>query len=277
MVDPISTPNMATGYSESEIFQKIQFLCAEGEKKYIDQDNQNAIPNYQQALDQIQLLPKKDTDLELQYKINLRITDIYIQHNEWSQANKFSPGDIKRMTGDESGALSDFATSLDMKLKSLDGDNLSIGDTYHKVGRTYFSQKEYNKALSICQKALKIRINKLGDCDLIVAQSYHNIGLAYNSPGMYNDAINMNKKSLEINLAKLGLLHRSTKQNNQVILMLQKAIDILTFNYGENHRNIANTYTEVATCYRHLHQDNLAANMRQKADSIRKDLQNSPH
>ncbi|EDV19049.1 uncharacterized protein TRIADDRAFT_62498 [Trichoplax adhaerens] len=240
-------------------------------------------------------------------------------------------GDIKRMTGDESGALSDFRISLDMKLKSLDGDNLSIGDTYHKIGRAYFSQKEYNKALLMYQKALDIRIRKLGD-DVIVAQSYHNIGLAYSNLGMLDDAINMNKKSLEINLAKLdndhyhvttsydfmgnlykkkgaykealavfrksleirlqrlgsndvsvassyrniGLLHRSAKQNNQAIRMLEKAIEILTFNYGENHRNIANIYNEVATCYSHLHQKDVAANIRRKADSIRKILSHSP-
>ncbi|EDV29165.1 uncharacterized protein TRIADDRAFT_52767 [Trichoplax adhaerens] len=197
---------MATRYSELKIFQKIQLLYEEGEKKYIAQDDLNAISNYEQALDQIQSLPKKDTDLELQYKINLRITDIYIRHGEWSQATKFRQhalymanrmknqvyiadcidrqGDIKRMTGDESGALSDFRISLDMKLKSLDGDNLSIGDTYHKIGRAYFSQKEYNRALLMYQKALDIRIRKLGDDDLIVAQSYHNIGLAYSNLGM---------------------------------------------------------------------------------------------
>ncbi len=81
------------------------------------------------------------------------------------------------------------------------------GLTYNNLGRVYYSQGDYPKAIECYEKSLAIYLESLGSEHHDVASSYNNLGLVYDAQGDYPKAIEYYGNSLAIYLKSLGLEH----------------------------------------------------------------------
>ncbi|MDJ1169769.1 tetratricopeptide repeat protein [Roseofilum sp. BLCC_M154] len=109
-------------------------------------------------------------------------------------------------------------------------------DSLNSLGVAYYSQGDYEQAISYYQKALEIR-QEIGDRSGI-AKSFNNLGLAYCSQGDYGKAISNYQKAIEIfqqigdcsvtstTLMNLGNAYYAQGDYGQAMSCYQQALEI---------------------------------------------------
>lgn len=102
--------------------------------------------------------------------------------------------------------------------------NPSNDDAYNNIGLTYSSQKEYSKAIEAYQKALELNHKN----DIV----YHNFGNVHSYRKEYSKAIECYQKALELNPKSddtyytLGLVYGKQEEYSKAIENYQKAIEL---------------------------------------------------
>ena len=132
---------------------------------------------------------------------------------------------IKNRFGDFASANNLCNTALEISLKVQ--DNILLGQTYHRLGTTYYLQKDYPNALKFFNKAL----NSFKGDSLIEEKLkvYNNIALVYLDMGRLQDAYDLLKKSLPIAREKKLKKIASTILNNLGrVCIIQKKYDEAT-------------------------------------------------
>jgi tetratricopeptide (TPR) repeat protein len=167
--DP-NSPNLATLYAKlAEIYTK---RIARGEATDLEQEQQQAIDAFEEAIDQYRSLNKKST---------LSIT-----------LSKF---------GNFSDAISRYREAIDFHQQSLEiereiGNRQCEAASLGNLGSAYQSLGEYQRAIDFHQQSLEIQ-REVGDRNGEAA-SLGSLGNAYDSLGEYQRAINFHQQSLEI-------------------------------------------------------------------------------
>ena len=108
---------------------------------------------------------------------------------------------------DDEKALEYDMKALEVCLKGLSHDNLSLALCYNNVAVCYYNLDDFEKALAYNLKALDIREQKLPRDHLDLAQSYCNIACIYGRQSDYEKQMEYNLKALHIREQNLPSNH----------------------------------------------------------------------
>ncbi len=207
--DPQS-PNLATLYAKlAEIYTK---RIARGEAADLEQEQQQAIDAFEEAIDRYRSLNKKSAlsstlnkfgnflDAISRYR---EAIDFYQQSLEIQReiGNRQGEADSLSNLGSAYNSLGEYQRAIDFYQQSLEiqceigyrqGEANSLGN----LGNAYQSLGEYQRAIDFYQQSLEIQReigNRKGE-----ATSLGNLGNAYNSLGECQRAIDFHQQSLEI-------------------------------------------------------------------------------
>jgi tetratricopeptide (TPR) repeat protein len=247
--DPGSA-NLATLYAKlAEIYTK---RIARGEAANLEQEQQQAIDAYNQAIDRYRVLSKKSILADILNKFGNFLYDI----SRYKEAIDFHQQSlaIDRELGDRQGeaaslnnlgnaydSLGEYQRAIDFYQQSLEikreiGDRNGEASSLNNLGNAYDSLGEYQRAIDFCQQSLEIQReigNRKGE-----ANSLGNLGNAYQSLGEYQRAINFAQQSLEIqreignrkgeanSLDSLGISYRLLGEYQRAIDFYQQSLEI---------------------------------------------------
>jgi tetratricopeptide (TPR) repeat protein len=207
--DPASA-NLATLYAKlAEIYTK---RIARGEATNLEQEQQQAIDAFEEAIDRYRVLNKKSA---LASTISQLATFLFYRSRYSDAVNFYQESlEICREVGDKNGEASSLS---------------NLGNAYRSIG-------EYQIAVDFKQQALEIK-HEIGDLSG-EANSLNGLGNIYQVLGQYRRAIELHQKSLEIqrrigerkseaiSLNGLGLAYQSLEQYQRAIEFYQQSLEI---------------------------------------------------
>ena len=251
--DPASA-NLAALYGKlAEIYTK---RIARGEATDLEQEQQQAIEAYQQAIDRYRSINKKSA-----LASTLRGFSIFLY--EISQYKK---------------AINFLQQSLEISREI--GDRHSEVASLCNLGNAYEALGEYQQAINFLQQSLEIS-REIGDRHSETA-SLGNLGSVYEALGEYQQAINFQQQSLEIDreigdrhgeavsLCNLGIVYKALGEYQQAINFLQQSLEIRREIGNRNGEakslgNLGNVYAELGEYQR-------AINFQQQSLEIRHEI-----
>jgi tetratricopeptide (TPR) repeat protein len=247
--DPKS-PNLATLYAKlAEIYTK---RIARGEAADLEQEQQQAIDAYHQAIDLCRKLNKQSTLASLLNNLGnflfrqSRYQEAIKIHQQslaiWHEINDVDgKANSLNALGIAYSSLGQYQQAIEVHQQSLD-INLQHEDIYGEaasltnLGIAYKLSGEYEKATELYQRSLDIS-RRIGDRNG-EANSLNNLGLIYESLKQYQRAIEFHQQSLEISdeigylggkansLNNIGIIYQSLKQYQEAINFYQLSLDI---------------------------------------------------
>jgi tetratricopeptide (TPR) repeat protein len=247
--DPASA-NLATLYAKlAEIYTK---RIARGEAADLEQEQQQAIDAYHQAIDQYRAFNKKSG---LAHTIN-QFANFLFYRSRYSDAINFYQQSLEiwREVGDKDGeanalsnvgnayrSIGEYQLAIDFNQQALEikheiGDLRGKANSLNGLGNIYQVLGQYRKAIEIHQQSLEIQ-QRIGE-EKGKAVSLNGLGAAYQSLEQYQRAIKFYQESLEIHhtdgdlrgeaasLCNLGVIHRSLGEYQQAINFYQQSLEI---------------------------------------------------
>lgn len=104
-------------------------------------------------------------------------------------------------------ALHNLKACIRVRVQHLGEDHIDVGTTWNNIGRIYFQQSRYDKAMEAYQKALMIRRFELWD-SVDVAATIFNIGQVYHQLGERDRALRDYHEFLRLAKQHFGDYHR---------------------------------------------------------------------
>ncbi len=257
--DPQSV-NLATLYAKlAEIYTK---RIARGEATDLEQEQQQAIDAFEEAIDRYRAFNKKST---LASTINQFATFLFYR-SKYSDAIDLYKQSLKIWRGieDKNGeanslsnlgnayrSIGEYQLAIDLNQQALEikheiGDIRGEAASLNGLGNIYQVLGQYQRAIEIHQQSLEIQ-RKVGE-KKDEAVSLNGLGAAYQSLEQYQRAIKFYQQSLEIqhitkdlrgkaaSLCNLGVVYRSLEQYQQAINSYQQSLEIqrtIGDRYGE--------------------------------------------
>ena len=138
-----------------------------------------------------------------------------------------------------------------------------VATTLNNLGRLYFKQGNYSKAICAYKEALSIRTSTFGDNHLDVAATYFNLGEAYRF-GHISDLSNFcymeflricqlkdlwNDSEVAYVLITLGENFQNSNNNKEAIPFFKRALIIQINIFGENNEQVARTLNKLGNLY----------------------------
>jgi tetratricopeptide (TPR) repeat protein len=246
--DPASA-NLATLYAKlAEIYTK---RIDRGEATNLEQEQQQAIDAYHQAIDRYRLLNKKSALANILNKFGVFL----FTQSRYKEAINFHQQSL----------------DIQRKIGNRDGEAASLGN----LGSAYDSLGEYQRAIDFYQHSLAIQ-REIGDRHG-EASSLCNLSIAYDLLGEYQQAIEFHQQSLEIqreigdrhgeasSLNNLGVIYYSLGEHQRAIEFHQLSLAIQR-EIGDRHgeasslNNLGNIYYSLGEYQRTIefHQQSLA-------------------
>jgi tetratricopeptide (TPR) repeat protein len=247
--DPESQ-NLATLYAKlAEIYTK---RIASGEATDLEQEEQQAIDAYHQAIDRYRALSKKSALSDTLTKFGNFLDSIsrYKEAIDVHQQSLKIDREIGNRRGEAAslgnlgisyGSLGEYQLAIDVHQQSLKidreiGNRQGEANSLGNLGISYGSLGEYQLAIDFHQQSLKIQ-RELGDLHGEAASLY-NFGNDYYSLGEYQRAIDFYQQSLEIkreigdlrgeaeSLGSLGIAYGSLGEYQRAIYFCQQSLEI---------------------------------------------------
>jgi tetratricopeptide (TPR) repeat protein len=207
--DPGSA-NLATLYAKlAEIYTK---RIARGEATELEQEQQQAIDAYHQAIDRYRELNKKSALANILNKFGVFLftqsrykeaINFYQQSLAIQRKISNRGGEVASLCnlGNAYNSLGEYQRAIDFQQQSLEiereiGDRHGEASSLCNLGNAYSSLGEYQRAIDFYQQSLEIQ-REIGDRNN-EASSLCNLGNAYISLGEYQRAIDFYQQSLEI-------------------------------------------------------------------------------
>jgi len=148
-------------------------------------------------------------------------------------------------------------------------------DMLLELGTVYIREGEYNKAISIIEKALNLARKKSGPDSMEVARAEIRLDTPYRTVQKHDEARKLLEHSLAIHhhhqnvdpgdiariYTKLGYLTVYRGHINEAIELFNKSLNIQLPLYGPNNIRTAWTYVWMAHAYKALHQHETARNV----------------
>jgi tetratricopeptide (TPR) repeat protein len=207
--DPASA-NLATLYAKlAEIYTK---RIARGEATDLEQEQQQAIDAYHQAIDRYRGLNKKSALANTLNNFGSFLYDM----SHYKDAIDFHQQSLE----------------IDREIGNRQGEAASLGN----LGNVYQSLGEYQRAINVLKQSLEIQ-REIGD-HRGEASSLSNLGSVYNLLREYQQAINFLQQSLEIqreigdhqgesgSLNHLGSIYNLLGEYQRAIYFLQQSLEI---------------------------------------------------
>jgi tetratricopeptide (TPR) repeat protein len=247
--DPTSA-NLATLYGKlAEIYTK---RIARGESADLEEDKQQAVDAFEEAIDRYRSLNKKSA---LANTLNKFGNFLFAQSRYKKAINVHQQSlEIQREIGDLQGeanslgnlgntynSLGEYQQAINFIQQSLEiqreiGDRQGEANSLGNLGTAYGSLAEYQRVIDFQQQSLEIQ-REVGDRQGEAA-SLGNLGGTYQSLGEYQRAIDFQQQSLEIqreignrqgeatSLGNLGSTYRSLGEYQRAIDLYQQALEI---------------------------------------------------
>ena len=108
-------------------------------------------------------------------------------------------------------------------------DHEKIADSYHVLGKTQYTLRDYTSAAESHKQAFKIRRMILGEDHRKTADSYHELGKTQYVLTDYNSATVSHKRALNIRRKILGEDHRKTADSYHELEVTQLFIFLFSF------------------------------------------------
>ena len=142
-------------------------------------------------------------------------------------------------------------------------EDADVGKLFNNIGRVFYNQGDYEKALTYYKKSLEINESVQESDNPSAAATYDNIAQVYDKQGDYEKALEYFKKALAIRERVLGPDHSSTATtyNNMAVLYdhqgdyekaleyFEKALAICERMLGPDHPDTATIYNNMAGVY----------------------------
>lgn len=170
-------------------------------------------------------------------------------------------GNACRKKGDMEAAIKNYAAAVEFVKLFKNEDNTRTASVYGNIATVYIDCGDYHTALDYLNKALAIQKNVLGETHWRVASNYSKLGNAYHKLGEFDKAIENYTNALKI-FSKLGIREYPGEIENYyndigcaymdqgeyqtAQKYLNKSLSVRLDYYGENHLNIASSYTALA-------------------------------
>jgi tetratricopeptide (TPR) repeat protein len=267
--DPASA-NLATLYAKlAEIYTK---RIARGEATDLEQEQQQAIDAFEEAIDRYRVLNKKST---LAYILN-KFGNFLYNLSQYKEAIKFHQQslEIQREIDNRSGeaaslgnlgnayqALGEYQQAINFHQQSLEiqrelGDRNGEADTLDDLGTDHCLLSEYQRAINFYQQSLEIQheiVNRQGE-----AVSLDHLGIAHYLLSEYQRSINFHQQSLEIDrevgnrkgeahsLSNLGNAFKSLGEYQRAIDFYQQSLEIDS-ELGDRGREAVSLYNQAVT------------------------------
>jgi tetratricopeptide (TPR) repeat protein len=248
--DPASA-NLATLYAKlAEIYTK---RIERGEATDLEQEQQQSIDAYHQAIDRYRVLNKKSALANTLNKFGIFLDKNISRYKEAINFHQQSL-EIQREIGDKCGeadslgnlgnaydSLGEYQRAIDFYQQSLEiqreiGDKCGEASSLNNLGNVCRKLGEYQRAIDFHQQSLEIK-REIGDRSGEAA-SLGNLGNAYDLLGEYQRAIDFYQQSLEIqreigdrqdeatSLGNLGSTYRALGEYQRAINFYQQSIEI---------------------------------------------------
>jgi tetratricopeptide (TPR) repeat protein len=248
--DPASA-NLATLYAKlAEIYTK---RIERGEPTDLEQEQQQAIDAYHQAIDRYRVLDKKSTLADILNKFGnflfalsryKEAIDFHQQSLEISREIGNRGGEASSLgnLGNAYDSLGEYQRAIDFYQQSLEisseiGDRRSEAASLHGLGSAYESLGEYQRAIDFYQQSLEI-MREIGDCQGEAA-SLGSLGNDYKELAEYQRAIDFYQQSLGImreigdrqgeaaSLSNLGSAYKLLGEYQRAIDFQQQSLEIM--------------------------------------------------
>jgi tetratricopeptide (TPR) repeat protein/CHAT domain-containing protein len=147
-----------------------------------------------------------------------------------------------------------------------------VADCLHQMGRGFYYNEQYFKAIKNFEKALEIRLRSLDLYNVQTSNTYHNLGMAYDEIGNYEKAIKNYEKALEIRLRSLDLYNVQTSNTyhnlgmaydeignyEKAINNYRKALEIRIVSLDSFNIHTSNTFNNIGVSLYNMRQYNAA-------------------
>lgn len=142
-------------------------------------------------------------------------------------------------------------------------DDHSIAMVSNDLANCYLSIGEYEKALTLQQKALKIVQNKVDEDPLYIALLQQNMATTYQYLGQYNRAMELCREALNVREARLGeedlevattlenlaIIHQQSSNYKEALPIYQRVLNIRERKLGPKHPLVAQSLSNLGTLY----------------------------
>jgi tetratricopeptide (TPR) repeat protein len=267
--DPESA-NLATLYAKlAEIYTK---RIARGEATDLEQEQQQAIDAYHQAIDRYRALSKKSALSDTLTKFGNFLDRIsrYKEAIDFHQQSLEIDRELGHRQGEAASlgnlgvaykALGEYQRAIDFHQQSLEikrqiGDRQGEANSLGNLGVAYDLLGEYQRAIDFQQQSLEIK-SQIGDRHG-QANSLGNLGNAYNSLGEYQRGIDFYQQSLEIereigdrrgeaeSLGNLGIVYDLLEEYQRAIDFYQQSLEIKR-EIGNRHGEAMSLFNQAGT------------------------------
>lgn len=199
---------------------------------------------------------------------------------------------LNELSDDES-ALKFYNSALKIAVDRSGGlGSPDIASTHQSIGKVYYFQGNFTKAIEEYNYALSLQRELMGDSTRHVGQSLMLIGISYNSMKKYDLALDYYKDALIIydNIFKvnnsseianiynnMGVAYENKKDNKQALHYYEMALNMRKELYDYEHPDIAYSYSNIAGVYDHMEDYDKAIAYYQKSIDVLKKSKGSKH
>lgn len=176
---------------------------------------------------------------------------------------------------EDSGAV----VNLNLELKDIDA--LNKATVLSNLATLYLAQGKYSPAESLLKNVLTIRENKPEPNSLDIANSLNSLGALYRSQGELSQAEPFLKRALSLVesrgkeniystfvLNNLALLYQAQGKYNQAEPLLQRTLALREKVLGQEHPDVASSFSNLASLYQAQGNTNLALEFRSLSNNI---------
>ena len=176
----------------------------------------------------------------------------------------FSMADLIATEGDLVKSEELYLESLRIKEKKLGADDPSLGLCLANLGWVYYARGEYDRAISVCERAVKVIEGTPGPADkTTLANAVNNLAMAYRAARNYQEAEPLYERTVELvknsagtdspeyagGLSNYAVLCESMKKYDKAESLYKEALAIQEKVYGEDHVEVATTLNNLARLY----------------------------
>jgi tetratricopeptide (TPR) repeat protein len=163
--------------------------------------------------------------------------------------------------GDSGTALEALKASIRLRTELLGEEHVDVGTGWNNVGRVYFQQGRYDRAMDAYRRALRIRRKELGE-SVDVAATVFNIGQVLHQQDDKDRALRHYQEFLRLAKRHFGEFHRDIcivttcigqvfhekKEFKKALRAFQHALKVGRVALGTVHAEIAITLVRVRVC-----------------------------
>ncbi|CAF1107898.1 unnamed protein product [Adineta ricciae] len=182
-------------------------------------------------------------------------------------------------------------TALDIKMKNLSENDISLAESYKHIGEIHLQKSDYKQALAAYLRALNVNLQVYGENHVHVAMCYTKLGGIYQKQENYKDALNCHKKALAIQQKNssddnsdvgiaynnVAIIYACLNQYDLALECYEKALENLLKTLSPLHLEVAVSYCGLGLICEHKNEFEKALSFYEKTAVIYRQTLSSTH